>query len=227
MVIKYNFLFFNYFHVFHFQAIIVLAILVYIHAVFAKTPMNCLEHVQEIWPRDGILRVEIVRNVTANYTILNSYQKEYSDMHVFFHNSLEEELGYHDVTSNLDGEEKPLSDSDADDANIKGPEGGGDLDDPSRLEGTNEREPSFEPKEGYSKANHTSDLSAQGPETEGDGDSVETGSDDRPSEQPVLQMASIGTNEDSDVGAHGEEKEVNSVGDGDGDEKDWMTSLLW
>lgn len=89
-----------------------LAILVYIHAVFAKTPMNCLEHVQDVWPRDGILRVEIVRNVSANYTIINSYLKEYSDMQIFFHNSFEEELGLDDVMSNLEEEDQASADPD-------------------------------------------------------------------------------------------------------------------
>lgn len=65
-----------------FQAIAVLGILTYIHIVFARTPMNCLAHVQETWPRDGILRVEIVKNASEGYSIINSYEKEYSDMNV-------------------------------------------------------------------------------------------------------------------------------------------------
>ncbi|CAG5123159.1 unnamed protein product [Candidula unifasciata] len=72
------------------KALFVLGILVYIHAVFAKSPMNCLEHVQDIWPRDGILRVEIVRNAPDNYSLYNSYKKEYSDIQLFFQASLEE-----------------------------------------------------------------------------------------------------------------------------------------
>uniref|UniRef100_A0A0B6ZAA1 Membralin n=1 Tax=Arion vulgaris TaxID=1028688 RepID=A0A0B6ZAA1_9EUPU len=75
------------------KALLVLGILVYIHAVFAKSPMNCLEHVQDIWPRDGILRVEIVRNAPDNYSLFNSYRKEYSDIQLFFQTSLAEELG--------------------------------------------------------------------------------------------------------------------------------------
>ena len=76
------------------QALFVLGILVYIHAVFAKAPMNCLEHVQDTWPRDGILRVEIVRNAPENYSVFNSYKKEYSDIQLFFQSSLAEELGF-------------------------------------------------------------------------------------------------------------------------------------
>ncbi|XP_059168572.1 uncharacterized protein LOC131950443 [Physella acuta] len=84
------------------KALFVLGILVYIHAVFAKAPMNCLEHVQDIWPRDGILRVEIVRNAPENYTIIHSYKKEYSDIQLFLQSSFAEELGLED--SNSEGE---------------------------------------------------------------------------------------------------------------------------
>ena len=51
----------------------------YIHIVFTRSPINCLQSVQKTWPRQGILRVEIVRNASENYTILHSYRKEYSD----------------------------------------------------------------------------------------------------------------------------------------------------
>lgn len=33
---------------------------------------------QKSWPRDGILRVEIVRNASDDYSIIDSYEKEYS-----------------------------------------------------------------------------------------------------------------------------------------------------
>lgn len=39
-----------------------LFILAYIHIAFSRSPINCLEHVRDKWPRDGILRVEIQRN---------------------------------------------------------------------------------------------------------------------------------------------------------------------
>ncbi|KAK3579153.1 hypothetical protein CHS0354_022176 [Potamilus streckersoni] len=70
------------------KAIIVLGILAYIHIVFARSPINCLQHVQKTWPRHGILRVEIVRNASENYSIVNSYEKEYSDFNVHFLESL-------------------------------------------------------------------------------------------------------------------------------------------
>lgn len=37
-------------------------ILVYIHITFSQTPATCLDHIKNEWPRDGILRVEILRN---------------------------------------------------------------------------------------------------------------------------------------------------------------------
>lgn len=39
-------------------------VLVYIHVVFSRTPTTCLEHIRDSWPRDGILRVEIVRGAS-------------------------------------------------------------------------------------------------------------------------------------------------------------------
>ncbi|KAM6107388.1 membralin [Pterocles gutturalis] len=44
------------------KALFVLFILAYIHIAFSRSPVNCLEHVRDKWPRDGILRVEIQRN---------------------------------------------------------------------------------------------------------------------------------------------------------------------
>ncbi len=46
--------------------------------MFARSPINCLEDIQKSWPRNGILRVEIVKNASDDYSILNSYEKEYS-----------------------------------------------------------------------------------------------------------------------------------------------------
>lgn len=59
----------------YFQAIVVLLILAYIHIVFARAPINCLDHIKEDWPRTGILRVEIVHNASENYGIIDSYEK--------------------------------------------------------------------------------------------------------------------------------------------------------
>ena len=64
------------------QALTVLFILAYIHLVFARTPINCLQHVQKSWPRTGILRVEIVKNASDDYSIVKSYEKEYNELEV-------------------------------------------------------------------------------------------------------------------------------------------------
>lgn len=36
-------------------------ILAYIHNAFSRTPIDCLDHVKDKWPRDGVLRVVISR----------------------------------------------------------------------------------------------------------------------------------------------------------------------
>ncbi|XP_070194753.1 membralin-like [Littorina saxatilis] len=86
------------------KAFLVLAILCYMHIVFARTPVNCLSHVADTWPRYGILRVEIVRNASENYSIINSYKKEYSD--IFMDSSVMEELGLGYSLNESDAEEE-------------------------------------------------------------------------------------------------------------------------
>lgn len=44
------------------QALFVLFVLAYIHLVFSRSPVNCLEHVRDKWPREGVLRVEVRHN---------------------------------------------------------------------------------------------------------------------------------------------------------------------
>uniref|UniRef100_A0A1B6EGL4 Membralin n=1 Tax=Clastoptera arizonana TaxID=38151 RepID=A0A1B6EGL4_9HEMI len=51
-------------------------VLVYIHIVFSRSPTTCLEHVRDTWPRDGILRVEILRGNKPSSTL--STDKIYS-----------------------------------------------------------------------------------------------------------------------------------------------------
>ncbi|XP_015591496.1 membralin isoform X2 [Cephus cinctus] len=58
------------------QAITAFFILAYIHIVFSRAPTNCLDHIKDEWPRDGILRVEILRNGADDYSIEKSYAKE-------------------------------------------------------------------------------------------------------------------------------------------------------
>lgn len=61
-----------------------LLILVYIHSVFSKQPANCLKDIEDTWPRDGILRVEIVANASSNYTLTQSYKKEYGALNYHY-----------------------------------------------------------------------------------------------------------------------------------------------
>lgn len=44
------------------KALLSLLVLGYIHTSFIRTPINCLDHLYQDWPRGGILRVEIVHN---------------------------------------------------------------------------------------------------------------------------------------------------------------------
>lgn len=58
------------------KALVAFFVLAYIHIAFSRTPTTCLNHVKDSWPRDGILRVEILRNPSQEYTIEQSYAKE-------------------------------------------------------------------------------------------------------------------------------------------------------
>ncbi|MGH0160782.1 UNVERIFIED_CONTAM: hypothetical protein FKN15_039826 [Acipenser sinensis] len=60
----------------HKHALFVLFILAYIHIAFSRSPINCLEHVREKWPRDGILRVEIQRNSSRAPIFLQFYDMD-------------------------------------------------------------------------------------------------------------------------------------------------------
>ncbi|XP_059060757.1 membralin [Achroia grisella] len=58
------------------KALVAFFVLAYIHITFSRTPTTCLNHVKDSWPRDGILRVEILKNPSQDYTIEESYAKE-------------------------------------------------------------------------------------------------------------------------------------------------------
>ncbi|XP_059385175.1 membralin-like isoform X2 [Carassius carassius] len=58
------------------KALFMLFILAYIHIAFSRSPINCLDHVREKWPRDGILRVEIQRNSSRAPIFLQFYETE-------------------------------------------------------------------------------------------------------------------------------------------------------
>lgn len=70
------------------QAVCSFFVLVYVHMNFSRMPANCLDHVKDIWPRDGILRVEIIRSYQRTlaeqtgtldelFTVEKSYEREY------------------------------------------------------------------------------------------------------------------------------------------------------
>ena len=44
--------------------------------MFARHPVQCLEDMKDSWPRDGILRVEIMKEPPEDYSIHQSYEKE-------------------------------------------------------------------------------------------------------------------------------------------------------
>ncbi|KAM4708381.1 membralin isoform 1-T1 [Discoglossus pictus] len=58
------------------KALLVLFILAYIHIAFSRSPINCLEHVRDKWPRDGILRVEIQLNSSRAPIFLQFYESD-------------------------------------------------------------------------------------------------------------------------------------------------------
>ena len=64
-------------------------LLSYLHIVFNRNPINCLAPVQATWPRDGILRVEIVHNASTFYI-----------------------MSYDDATSSSSSEEKEIGGND-------------------------------------------------------------------------------------------------------------------
>jgi len=59
------------------KAVMCMCMLVYIHLVYTRQPVQCLEHLASTWPRDGVLRVEIQRGGPfPGYDIKSSYEKE-------------------------------------------------------------------------------------------------------------------------------------------------------
>ncbi|XP_066157398.1 membralin isoform X1 [Euwallacea fornicatus] len=58
------------------KAFMAFFVLVYIHLSFSKTANTCLDNVVSNWPKDGILRVEIISNMEDGYSLKDSYAKE-------------------------------------------------------------------------------------------------------------------------------------------------------
>ena len=98
-------------------------LLSYLHVVFNRNPINCLTMIQDKWPREGILRVEIVHNAsrffimshesieqqeyspsefTIGYSLRKSYEKEYSNSMIDLFSSY---IKTEDLDGTLPGEE--------------------------------------------------------------------------------------------------------------------------
>ncbi|XP_068225217.1 uncharacterized protein [Palaemon carinicauda] len=58
------------------KALTTLFLLIYIHLAFTRAPITCLDHIRDDWPREGILRVEVIRNPSEDYSVEQSYEKE-------------------------------------------------------------------------------------------------------------------------------------------------------
>merc|ERR1719187_199580 len=111
------------------KAVMCLMMLVYIHLVYTRHPVQCLEHIKDAWPREGILRVEVVRAAPPGYNINNSYDKEKKlamrhreaeDIGAIFSNIITSNIGYYEEkktekSSAVEGEEFGSSDPMADD----------------------------------------------------------------------------------------------------------------
>ncbi|XP_067138091.1 membralin-like [Centruroides vittatus] len=64
------------------KALLSLLVLGYIHTCFIRTPINCLDHLYQDWPRGGILRVKIVHNgnkYSSEKMIINEQDTQIED----------------------------------------------------------------------------------------------------------------------------------------------------
>ncbi|XP_050098394.1 uncharacterized protein LOC126579123 isoform X2 [Anopheles aquasalis] len=64
------------------KALAAFFILAYIHVRFSQTPTTCLEHVKNDWPRDGILRVEILSLSQSDLDGIKSSEMDEADVNV-------------------------------------------------------------------------------------------------------------------------------------------------
>lgn len=66
------------------MAIICLSLLIYLHVVFNQKPVTCLSHLHDVWPRQGVLRVELFfESQPDDYTLEQSYAKEYQNNEIY------------------------------------------------------------------------------------------------------------------------------------------------
>lgn len=90
------------------KALAAFFILVYIHVHFSQTPTTCLEHVKNDWPRDGILRVEIIRQNPSVLMELKSKDtaQEEAEMNNLLRNSLKNGMVSIDPSTTLPHEQQ-------------------------------------------------------------------------------------------------------------------------
>ena len=60
-----------------------MSLLVYLHVVFNQKPVTCLSHLHDVWPRQGVLRVELFfETPPEGYNLRQSYAKEYQNSYI-------------------------------------------------------------------------------------------------------------------------------------------------
>ncbi|PIO61831.1 hypothetical protein TELCIR_16632, partial [Teladorsagia circumcincta] len=65
------------------HALCLLFTLLFVHLMFTRSSATCLDHIRETWPRDGVIRLEVVHNLrTLEYkeNWINWYKNERSHM---------------------------------------------------------------------------------------------------------------------------------------------------
>lgn len=59
----------------------------YIHNAFSRTPINCLDHVKNTWPREGVLRVTITRGQAVRKLSENELKHNISNINITLANT--------------------------------------------------------------------------------------------------------------------------------------------
>jgi len=76
------------------QAALCFLTLVYVHVTYSRYPVQCLESQRETWPREGILRVEVLAGgAPEGYDVEASYEKERA-LHVRARRESQAELAF-------------------------------------------------------------------------------------------------------------------------------------
>ncbi|CAF4995009.1 unnamed protein product [Rotaria sp. Silwood1] len=66
------------------MAIFCMGLLIYLHLVFNQKPMTCLSYLHNVWPKDGVLRVELfLETPPKDYNLQQSYAKEYQNTYIY------------------------------------------------------------------------------------------------------------------------------------------------